>query len=95
MINSLLPCGTVVLLENKKEKVMIVSHKSFLGNEEGGVALFDYAGIVLPQGYKGEDDMIFFDASGIKEVLYEGYKDESIIDYLEDIKWVEEKFKNE
>lgn len=68
----LLPIGTVVLLENGEQELMITSRFP-LYNNEGDVGYFDYAGCFYPQGQFNEGNY-FFNQEDIKKILFKGYE---------------------
>ncbi|MGG5341620.1 DUF4176 domain-containing protein [Enterococcus sp. AZ192] len=68
----LLPIGTVVLLENGEQELMITSRFP-LYNNEGDIGYFDYAGCFYPQGQFNEGNY-FFNQEDIKEILFKGYE---------------------
>ena len=88
---NILPCGSVVKIRDKAKKTMIICHKPSVAKK----AVFDYGGIDIPQGFVNDDEVVLFDSDQIEKVIFEGYKYEEVEDYLDDIKWLEEKIKNE
>ena len=75
MINNegvLLPIGTIVVLKDGYKKLMIIGRMQLQGKEE---KLWDYLGILYPEGYLGEDYTFLFNNEDIEEVVFEGYTD--------------------
>ena len=72
---SVLPMGSVVVLNNGSVKVMVVN-RGALFNQNGTVGYFDYAGALYPSGMQNSD-MVFFNQEDIKEVFFTGYVDET------------------
>lgn len=70
-----LPIGTIVLLKEATKKVMIAG---FLAAEnEESKDIYDYVGFPYPEGITSSKEFLLFNHDQIKEVFYEGYKDES------------------
>ena len=72
MFTGLLPIGSVVLVGNSKKKVMIVGLC-----QKGGAAgkLWDYAGVVFPEGYIDSNKMFLFNNDQITQIFALGYQD--------------------
>lgn len=62
-----LPLGTTVLLKNGTQPIMIVGR--YQQNKDG--RLFDYSGILNPQGFEDAQTMYLFDESTIEHILFE------------------------
>lgn len=71
-MNTILPIGSVVLLEDISKPVMIFGYlqESLTTEKE----LFDYVGVPYPEGNINVGTQIGFQMTKIKEVLFEGYK---------------------
>ena len=75
MINNeevLLPIGSIVVLKEGYKKLMIIGRMQLQGKEEG---LWDYLGVLYPEGYLGEGYTFLFNNEDIEEVVFEGYTD--------------------
>lgn len=72
MFTGLLPIGTVVLVGNSKKKVMIVGLCQ-RGGAEG--KLWDYAGVIYPEGFIDSNKMFLFNHEQISQVYALGYQD--------------------
>ena len=72
MINGLLPIGSVVLVGDSKKKVMIVGLCQ-KGGAEG--KLWDYTGVIFPEGYLDSNKMFLFNNEQITQVYALGYQD--------------------
>lgn len=72
MFTGLLPIGSVVLVGNSKKKVMIVGLCQ-KGGAEG--KLWDYAGVVFPEGYIDPNKMFLFNNEQITQIFALGYQD--------------------
>jgi len=80
MIKGLLPIGSVVLVGNSKKKVMIVGLCQ-KGGAEG--KLWDYAGVVFPEGYIDPNKMFLFNNEQITQIYALGYQDAEQIAFKE------------
>ena len=70
-MEELLPIGSVVLLRNGKKKLMIIGIKQ--ADAENPSVVFDYSGVMYPEGYLGEKSFFLFDHKDICDVIYNGY----------------------
>lgn len=73
MINNegiLLPLGSIVVLKEGYKKLMIIGRMQLQGKEE---KLWDYLGVLYPEGYLGERYTFLFNNEDIKEIFFEGY----------------------
>lgn len=70
----ILPIGSVVLLEGGTKKLMIIGHLSINGEKKGKV--YDYMGVLYPEGFLGEGTACMFDHDKITEVFFRGYENE-------------------
>lgn len=77
MQKGLLPIGSVVLLTGSKKKVMIagVCQKSATDPDK----IWDYTGIIFPEGFIAPDKMFMFNNDQIEQVYALGYQDEEQI----------------
>ena len=81
MTDKILPLGSVVTLKNGDDtEVMIVSRASVIEVDDGkGGAksvYFDYGSVVIPNGMQTPDTLFFFNRENVKDVLFEGYRNE-------------------
>lgn len=72
-INGLLPIGSVVLLENSKKKVMVVGLAQ--RSAQNPDRIYDYVGVVFPEGFLDASKMILFNNNNIDQVFMIGYQD--------------------
>ena len=74
IMNRILPIGSVVLLKDTSQPVMIFGYlqESLSTNKE----LYDYIGVPYPMGNISIKSQIGFQMTSIREVLFEGYKTE-------------------
>ena len=73
MLDYLLPIGSVVTLEEGKHKLMIFGVKQT--HSETG-KLYDYAGVLYPEGNVGTEYQMLFNHDKIKSVEFRGYENE-------------------
>ena len=73
MLEGLLPIGSVVLLGESTKRVMIVGVCQ-RGGEDGNT-LWDYCGVLFPEGYFGADEMYMFNSDQITQIFALGYQD--------------------
>ena len=74
--NYILPLGTVVTLKNGDMKLIIVG-RAQLFNNEGTIGYFDYSALGYPQGVVSDSEYAFFNDEDIKEIHFEGYRDDT------------------
>lgn len=73
-MKNLLPIGTVVLLKESTKRLMIVGVcQKNVNNPE---TLWDYTGVVYPEGYFSADKMFMFNHDQIEKIYAMGYQDE-------------------
>ena len=73
MFTGLLPIGSVVLVGNSTKKVMIVGLCQKGGSDE--VKLWDYAGVIYPEGYLDPNKLFLFNNDQITQIYALGYQD--------------------
>ena len=80
MFTGLLPIGSVVKIGSSKKKVMIagVCQK---GGQKG--KLWDYTGVVYPEGFLDAQKMILFNNDQISQIFALGYQDAEQIAFKE------------
>lgn len=69
-----LPVGTVVLLQNGTKRVMINGFCTMDANNPNRV--FDYSGVLFPEGSLSSDQTLLFDHSQIVRIDHMGLEDE-------------------
>lgn len=80
-----LPIGTVVTLENEEHKVMIIGVLQF--ESEDRSVLYDYSGVLYPEGLLDSKEDYLFNKEDIEEIHYLGYnseEQEEIQKYIEE-----------
>lgn len=78
----ILPIGTVVSLQEGDVFLMIVG-RAQLFNQDGVIGYFDYSATLYPQGLDGNQEFIFFNKEDVKEVIFEGFRNDQEIDFAE------------
>lgn len=73
MFTGLLPVGSVVLVGNSTKKVMIIGLCQRGGSDE--VKLWDYAGVIFPEGYLDPNKLFLFNNDQITQIYALGYQD--------------------
>ena len=71
-MNTILPIGSVVMLEKGTKPVMIFGYLQKSSGHPGMIA--DYVGVPYPEGNLDLAVQVGFQATDIKEVLFEGYR---------------------
>ncbi len=71
MIKDLLPVGSVVLLKGGIKKLVIMGIKQ--ANAEEPDVEYDYAGVMYPEGYLGNDTLYLFNHADINDIIFTGY----------------------
>ena len=69
---NLLPLGSIVVLKNGYKKLMIIGRKQIQQSEN---KIWDYLGVLYPEGYLGDNYKFLFNNEDISEVIFEGYSD--------------------
>lgn len=85
MFKNLLPIGSVVLLKEGTKKLMITGIKPVSNDKPDTV--FDYIGVVYPEGYLGNEYNFLFNHNDINDIVFTGYNNperEKFIEFLEE-----------
>lgn len=85
MLRKLLPIGSVVLLREGIKKLMIIGIKPVSENQPEKV--FDYIGVVYPEGYLSNEYNFLFNHDDINDVVFKGYNNperENFIEFMEE-----------
>ena len=81
-----LPIGTVVLLKGGRKRIVIVG---FLVISKDDNKLYDYGGVLYPEGFISSDRTLLFNHDQIDKVYYVGLEDDEskkFIDLLKTVK---------
>ncbi len=89
MNNKYLQIGSIVLLNGGNKKIMINGYCQVA--QEKPDKVFDYRGCPFPEGILDDKGVALFDASQIKEVCFEGFKNSDSIDFLDKLEMIIEK----
>lgn len=84
MFNELLPIGSVVLLKGGVRKLAIIGVKPVRPEEPERV--YDYLGVLYPEGYLGGKSCFLFNHSDINDIIYFGYDNperKAFLQYME------------
>lgn len=71
-IQELLPIGSVVLLHGGKKRLMVYGVKQ---TDAATGAIYDYIGVLYPEGNLGTEGHYFFNAQDIERVYFVGFND--------------------
>lgn len=72
-LEDLLPIGSVVLLKNARQKLMIIGLVQAKPMADGSTKLFDYLGVPFPSGFMGSETALLFNHEQIEEITFMGY----------------------
>lgn len=72
IFETILPLGSIVLVEDGTTPFMIVS-RAALFNQEGKIGYFDYSAVPYPQGITDGKEYVFFNRENISSIIYFGY----------------------
>lgn len=76
-----LPIGSVVLLKNGTKKTMIIG---YLTSGEDDM-VYDYSSCLFPEGVVDYNETLLFNHDDIKEVIFEGFKNEETEEFFSKI----------
>lgn len=69
-----LPIGTVVILKGGKKRIMITGFCCV--DEKNKDKVYDYCGLLYPEGYVFKNQMFLFDHEQIEKIYYLGLNDD-------------------
>lgn len=78
-----LPLGSIVLLKDGVQKVLIISRALNVRNGEQEF-FFDYGGVPYPEGLVS-DKMAYFNHESISRVVFTGYSDDDNLNMVDNI----------
>ena len=93
MYDYLLPIGSIVLLKGGAKKLMIIGIKPVKEDEPDRV--YDYIGVVYPEGFIGNEYNFLFDHDNITDVIFRGYENPERKEFIEFLTVAEEAEKNQ
>lgn len=70
---NLLPLGSIVLLSGAERKLMIIGR---IVSDEKMEQIYDYVGVIYPEGLSGDGEQFFFNRDAIDLVLFIGFQDD-------------------
>lgn len=71
-VNGLLPIGSVVMLKESTKRVMIVG---LVQKSASDGKIWDYTGVVFPEGFLAPDKMFLFNNDQIDSLYFIGFQD--------------------
>lgn len=83
-IKELLPIGSVVLLKNGIKKLVIIG--ILQRTSEQPSAVYDYLGVLYPEGYINEETKFLFNHEDINDIVHVGYSSPEREEFLELLK---------
>lgn len=93
MYDYLLPIGSIVLLKGGAKKLMITGIKPV--KEDDPNRIYDYIGVVYPEGFIGNEYNFLFDHDNITDVIFRGYENPERKEFIEFLTAAEEAEKNQ
>ena len=88
-----LPLGSIVKLKGGTKGIMITGY--FVKVESLNNKIFDYKGCPYPEGVVSSEGTALFNNDEIDEVIFEGYKTDESIDFINKITSIAEEIKSE
>ncbi|MBE5807280.1 MAG: DUF4176 domain-containing protein [Clostridiales bacterium] len=82
-MNGLFPIGTVVLLKESTKRLMITGVAQYRIDEEGNRKLYDYVGVVFPEGFLSAEENFLFNADQIDKLYFVGFQDAESMAFIE------------
>ncbi len=86
-IKDLLPIGSIVILKNGEQPLMIYGVMQ-IGNEKKlfkKPKKYDYVSVLYPQGNLGPGMTFLFNHEDIKEIIFRGYEDKEREKFLDEL----------
>ena len=93
MKEKFLPVGTVVMLEGGSKRVMINGFCAI--DPEEPKKMYDYSGVLFPEGALSSDQALLFNHEQIKEISHMGLEDEESRKFNLKMKMLLEKLKEQ
>ncbi len=84
MSENILPIGSVILLKNGNKKLIVTGIKPVLLEEPDKI--FDYIGVLYPEGYLGNEGNYLFNHENIADVIFRGYENPEWKEFVELLK---------
>lgn len=81
--HNLLPIGTVVLLKEETQELMIIGYAPI--DKETEEDIYDYSACLYPVGLLAVDQVIMFDHEDIEKIIFTGYEDKENTEFLKNV----------
>ncbi|MCC9763181.1 DUF4176 domain-containing protein [Streptococcus agalactiae] len=81
MENKLLPLGSIVTLKNGDGSELMIVTRAAIIEEDGVEVYFDYGSVLIPQGMVSPENVYFFNAENVEEVIFKGFENEAEKDF--------------
>lgn len=91
-MEGLLPIGSVVFLTGSEKRVMIIGVLQ-IQEKDGEKVLWDYSGVLYPEGYFGPDKTFLFNSEQIEKIYSLGYQDEEQFEFKKKVDEVRKEFR--
>lgn len=91
-VNGLLPIGSVVMLKESTKRVMIVG---LCQKSASDGKLWDYTGVVFPEGFLAPDKMFLFNNDQIDSLYFIGFQDAEQMAFKEKVDQIVEKLREQ
>lgn len=79
-MKELLPIGSVVLLEDAEKALMTIGIM-----QKSNETLYDYIGVIYPEGYINRDTFFVFNHEDIEKILFKGHESQEYKTFLEKV----------
>lgn len=83
MKDKYLPIGTVVKVDEVNSELMIKGYLPIPNEDQ--TKIYDYSAVIFPLGEYDSNQVIVFNHSNIKEIIYMGYEGDSFTNFLPDL----------
>jgi hypothetical protein len=83
MWKGILPVGSIVLLKDGDRKLMIAG--CCVTKDDDETRVYDYAGVLYPDGLESLDHLYLFNEESIEQVYYVGYMDDNSREFFPNI----------
>ena len=81
-IEGLLPIGSVVIAKEANHRVMVTGYGHRLVNSE---KVYDYSGVLWPEGYVGAEQSLVFNHEDIDQVFFVGFQTDGSMVYINQV----------
>ena len=84
-MNSLLPIGSVVLLNGGIKKVMVTGIFQELHLADAQKEKYDYIGVIFPEGFLNVESLVLFNHEDINDIIFRGYSNSEREEFLKEL----------